>query len=322
METKQNKKASEVKATHEAIPLFNSIAEFLHYVGINKHLETDFTINTLEDSFKGTLIKSNPFRANYFVFVFITEGAGTIMLDNEEYKVGPNSFYYTNPGHLRAITIDKSLKGFMMSTNEAFLKRYYKGDLFSEFPFLAYDVLPPVKVEGSLTHCFNMFLSSMLNTYACEQGVYRYHIINNLAITFLYKVKELFLTSSDALCKKYNGSPLVRRFMKVHDEEFRKLIKGQSENRITLKGLADLLHINPNYLGSVVKKGTGKSVSRWLHGKELAEAQALLLNTELSVSQIAGKLGFDEPSNFIKFFKKKMGRTPKDYRNQKSLNNN
>lgn len=321
MEMKSTQEKVPLKQSSDKIPLYNSVVDFLTSLGLPRHTEPDFTIDTLENYFKGKLIRSKAFKSNFFVFVYITGGNGFIMVDNEKYKVGPNTFYYINPGHLRAINIAKSLKGYMLSTNEQFLKRYYKGNLYRDFPFLEYSMIPPIVIEGTLANCFKEYLTAMLHTYMCEKGPYKYQIINNLTIAFQYKIKELFLTSSAVPYKKYNGPPLLKHFMKVHDEEFTKLVYGHRENRITLKELANLMHVHPNYLGAVIKKATGKSVSQWISGKEIFEAQALLLNTELSVSQIADKLGFDEPSNFIKFFKKIVKLTPKEYRNQAMLNN-
>jgi AraC family transcriptional activator of pobA len=320
METKPLVKFATAKESKAQIPLFNSISEFLTSVGMPKEHESDFTIDTLEEYFKGKLIKSKPFRTNYFVFVYVIEGGGVIMFDNEEYRVGHNTFYYTTPGHIRSVNVDESLKGYMMSINEQFLKRYYKGDITKDFPFLGYENLPPITVKGSLTDCFRDFFSTILKTYKCEDGIYKYHIINNLAVAFMYKIKELFLTSKTPCCKQYNGSLLVRSFMKLHEEEFRKLINGQGGKRFTVKDFANKLNVNANYLSMVVKKETGKPVSLWINEKVMSEAQSLLLNTDLSIAMISDKLGFDEPSNFIKYFKKKTGRTPKDYRQQAELN--
>jgi|GEM_PF-1041825 AraC family transcriptional activator of pobA len=304
------------KSVNDKIPLYDTISDFLAAIGVPQHIETDFTIDTLENYFKGKLIKSQAFKSNYFVFVFITSGSGCIMVDNEKFKVGPNAFYYINPGHLRSINIAKSLKGYMMSTNEHFLKRYYKGDLYRDFPFLEYSMIPPITIEGSLVICFNDFLSSILKTYRCEKGPYKYQIINNLAITFQYKIKELFLTSNAEPYKKYNSSALVKHFMKLLDETFRGLVDGRIEKRATVKEYGNMLKVSPNYLSMRVKKETGRSVSQWIYTRAIADSQALLLNTDLPIARISEKLGFDEASNFIKYFKKKVGRTPKEYREQ------
>jgi AraC family transcriptional activator of pobA len=319
MSTKQPKKDFKQLRTNKHIPQYNSISQFLKAIGRAHQHESDFTIDTLENYFNGKLIQSGVYRANYFVFVYITDGKGTLMLDNEVYDVGRSTFYYVNPGHLIAIQVDKSLKGYMMSTNEKFLKKYYSGEIYVDFPFLRYENDPPEKVESHFAECFKIFLSGMLKIYKCENGKYQYHIINNLTIALLYKIKELLLTSSAPSYKKYNSSPLVLRFMKSLHDEVNKLINGKIERKFTAKEFANMLHITPNHLNRMVKKETGKSVSTWINERILSEAQTLLLNTGLTIAQISEKMGFNESSYFIKYFKKKTGRTPKDYRDQVGL---
>jgi len=67
-------------------------------------------------------------------------------------------------------------------------------------------------------------------------------------------------------------------------------------------------------LCTVIKNKTGKSVKSWITEKTIAEAQALLSKTDLSVKAIAYKLKFPEPTHFNKFFKKHCRITPNAYR--------
>lgn len=308
------------KPVKQEIPFYNNISEFLSAAGFPQQTEPDFTINTMENYFKGGLFSMGPFRRNYYVFVYITEGEGKVTLDNKEYIIKPDMFYYSSPGHVTSIEIDKGLKGYMVSSSVGFLEKYYAGDIYKEFPFLGYVNAPPLQVEGGLNNCFTTVLANILKTYDCEQGSYRYHIISNLLIAFLYKVKQLILISPVQIGTEKKCSSMVLNFMKLLDKHFRNIVAGKEDKLYTVADFARLLHVHPNYLSSRVKKETGKSISHWLKGMIIGEAQNLLLNTTLSVAQISDKLKFDEPTNFTKYFKKKMGRSPKEYRVQAELN--
>jgi AraC family transcriptional regulator, transcriptional activator of pobA len=301
------------------IPYYKSISQFLKAIGRTNQQESDFTIDTLENYFKGKLIHSGVYRANYFVLVYITQGSGTLMLDNEVYNIGPSTFYYVNPGHLRALNVNRPLKGYMLSTNEGFIRTYYKGDIYKDFPFLRHDNDPPGRIAPHYAECFKIFLSGILKVYNCEDGKYQYDIINNLTIALLYKIKELLLTSSSPSYKKYSSSPLVFQFMKLLHDEVDSLIEGKIVKKFTVKEFANMLHITSNHLNKVVKKETGKSVSAWINARVLLEAQTLLLSTNRSITQISEQLGFNEVSYFIKYFKKKTGHTPKEYRVQSNF---
>jgi AraC-like DNA-binding protein len=74
------------------------------------------------------------------------------------------------------------------------------------------------------------------------------------------------------------------------------------------------LNFSSNYLGDLIKKETGKTILDFIHLKLLNAAKINLLNKELSVSQVVHELGFEYPQHFSRFFKRKTGLTPLEYR--------
>ncbi len=87
----------------------------------------------------------------------------------------------------------------------------------------------------------------------------------------------------------------------------------------TVKYFASLLSTHPNHLNAVVKRKTQKTAIAFIHEQLVLEAKALLSQTELSIKEIAFKLGFNEPSHFNNFFKKQTHLTPVLYRKEKHL---
>ena len=78
--------------------------------------------------------------------------------------------------------------------------------------------------------------------------------------------------------------------------------------------LADHVHLSVNYLRNVFKENTGDSLSSYITQKKLALICNLLLNTDMSLSEISDKLGFSTKNYFFTFVKKHTGMTPGDYR--------
>jgi len=77
---------------------------------------------------------------------------------------------------------------------------------------------------------------------------------------------------------------------------------------------AKLLYVHPNHLNAVVKKETGKPAKTHIHQQLIDEAKLLLIETDLSVKEIAYRLGFREPAHFHTFFRKHTSSTPIGYR--------
>ena len=77
---------------------------------------------------------------------------------------------------------------------------------------------------------------------------------------------------------------------------------------------ADRLCISPQYLSRIVSQVSGKTASDWINKAVITEARILLRNTSSAISDIAESLNFPNDSFFCRFFKRKTGQTPTEYR--------
>lgn len=77
---------------------------------------------------------------------------------------------------------------------------------------------------------------------------------------------------------------------------------------------AQEMHLSPKYLSDKLKVLTGKTMQEHIHFKLVENAKVYLQEAQLSVSEIAYRLGFEYPQYFSRFFKKKVGLSPTDYR--------
>jgi len=87
---------------------------------------------------------------------------------------------------------------------------------------------------------------------------------------------------------------------------------------LTLQSIGEALHISPYYLCHVFKETIGYSPVQYLLRRRIGEAQTLLLQTDLPISQISEMVGYETQSYFNLQFTKHIGVSPKKYR-QNSL---
>ena len=78
-------------------------------------------------------------------------------------------------------------------------------------------------------------------------------------------------------------------------------------------------HLSPNYLSTIVKNQSGRTAIQWIETFTLLQAQHYLLQTRLSIKEIACQLHFPDQSVFGRYFKKHCGVSPTDYRNRKRI---
>ena len=93
--------------------------------------------------------------------------------------------------------------------------------------------------------------------------------------------------------------------------------------QILIQDLADLCGLNASYLSTVFKAEMGLSVSEYITSKKIEAARNMLRYSDYSYADISSILAFSSQSHFIRVFKKHMGCTPRQYReNQASGSNN
>ena len=107
----------------------------------------------------------------------------------------------------------------------------------------------------------------------------------------------------------------LTRFEQLLDEYFQSQLPMQN-GLPSVKYFADKICLSSNYFGDMVKKETGKTPQEHIQTKVIELAKEHIADTEETVSQIAYALGFQYPQHLCRLFKKRVGCTPNEYRNQ------
>ena len=96
--------------------------------------------------------------------------------------------------------------------------------------------------------------------------------------------------------------------------EIKKYIEENYMEEISLGQLAELVDMNASYLSSVFKKETGMTYSEYLILCRVQQASRLLVETNLSIGEIAHQSGYQDARYFSKQFSKQVGLKPSEYR--------
>lgn len=77
---------------------------------------------------------------------------------------------------------------------------------------------------------------------------------------------------------------------------------------------AEKVFLSPGYFGDLIKKETGLTAQRYIQNKVIDLSKQYVMDKELTINQVAYKLGFQYPQHF-RLFKQQVGVTPTEYRN-------
>lgn len=123
---------------------------------------------------------------------------------------------------------------------------------------------------------------------------------------------EFFLNVSEVIFQykksDYNShnDKIIRYIQKYIEEN----INGD----LSVTKFAEVLHFNPSYLSRLYKQYTGQSLTDYISEVKFNKAKKLLRQSNMKINEISTQLGFETPSYFTRFFKKKTNTTPQEFR--------
>ncbi len=91
-------------------------------------------------------------------------------------------------------------------------------------------------------------------------------------------------------------------------------IDGLSDCRLTVADMAATVGLSESWFSNVFKQTTGKTPLQWQLGKRIDLAKKFLIDSDLTVADIAAQLGFSDQAHLTKVFRQIVGATPAAWR--------
>lgn len=249
-----------------------------------------------------------PHRHDFFEVLYLSKGSGFHVIDGNKYEIEPPCIFFMSPGQAHKIEFSNDIEGYIfIFTAEFYLINQSNQNRLIEFPFFftIRQDNPPLLLENKSDV---LFLESLF-----EKGISEFQKEQQFSIEILRSVLDLILTTSASLYiidenvwNKGKGHIVVKKFFQLVEEFY-------IEN-LSVAEYANKMALTPNHLTQTVSELTGKTSSQIIKSKQLLEIKRLLVHTNLSVTEIATNLNFNDQSYFAKFFKRETGISPLQYR--------
>lgn len=91
-------------------------------------------------------------------------------------------------------------------------------------------------------------------------------------------------------------------------------IEGRLGETVSMKEVAEHLHVNASYFSVLFKEQTGLTFTEYMTRRRIQRAKELLGGTRLSIAQIAEQVGYQTDKYFVKVFRSMEGTSPGQYR--------
>lgn len=245
-------------------------------------------------------------RHSFYHIVLFTAGNGSHTIDFEQFRLQPGQVYFMIPGQVHNWQFGKDVDGYVINFSESFLNSFLRRDHYTEqFPFLEGIAAQSVI---NLAPDTDAQVRALIRCMLQEKEQQRRWYEDRMRLQLL----ELFILVHRQEQPVGTLTPGSANDLTLRG--FRKLVEQHYTTLHLPKEYAALLYITPNHLNALCKDLLGKPAGTVIRDRILLEAKRLLVNAEMTISEIAWQLNFTDNSYFTKFFKKQTGTTPEAFR--------
>ncbi len=243
----------------------------------------------------------------FYQIIFIKEGKGRHHIDFETYDFEKGSVLFVGKNQIHSWQNHRTSDGYTVLFTENFL---YKNQMqFNElsynYPYNTALFSPILNITNdSHFRTFHSLIELIYEEYADVAYQVRQEVLQTLLRTLILKIRSQLpsVEIPNTEMKK-----LFIRFQRVLDQNI-----FHTRNAIDY---ANMLGCSIHQLNQAVKTFTNKSVKVFIDSVLILNAKRLLVDSRNNVSEVAYLVGFDETTNFAKFFKKHTNQTPSQFRN-------
>lgn len=273
-----------------------------------------FSVERFEDSFDNAK-KTNsdvyaPHRHDLYEVFWISEGQGTCWVDFQPYDIQPPMLVFIAPGQVHSWQLTGAFAGYiLLFTNDFFATRSMETVTRPlELPFFETPGSGPALsvIREHAVDFASLFqkLEAEFQVSQRDQDV-ALHAYLRLLMIEAKRLSEKLPTGNNH--RDESAALLTKRFLHLVEKNFLAIV--------SVADYAEMLSVTPNHLIETTKRTVGKPAGRIIRERVLLEAKRLLCYSDMSASDIAYHLSFEDPSYFSRFFKKYTGMCPMEFRN-------
>jgi AraC-like DNA-binding protein len=249
---------------------------------------------------------SNPHRAEFYHIFWVQKGTAEYLVDFAPVNLKAGSFLFVNKARVQTFDYHHKHDGKLLLFTDGFFcktaedaKYLHSSILFNDF--LDIPVID-VKTNASLQTIFCDIETELTK----DNDSYHYDLLHNLL--------HNLLLLAERERRKQGFKELAKSADLDYTILFRDLLAAQFKTLKSVSGYASQMNVSEKRLTAATTKTMDKSPKTIIDERVMLEAKRLLIHTNRSIKEVGYDLGFEEPTNFIKYFRKHTEKTPIEFR--------
>jgi AraC family transcriptional regulator, transcriptional activator of pobA len=251
-------------------------------------------------------VVNHPVKLDVVVSVICIKGHMNGILNLKKFKTkAPCMFIVLADQILQCDYFSDDFSGLSIIMSKSFLEDSF-GDIQVSMPLFrsVYDN-PWIQLNQEELKSMVEYFFLLQRTVRIKENPNLQVTLKHLILAFFYGTGYRFYKVDDEI-QKSKQDILVEKFLAIVKENYR-------EQRL-IEFYSEKLFLTPKHLSRAIKERSGKSAGEWIEDHVMLEAMALLKSTDKTIQQISDELNFPSQSFFGKYFKRRAGISPKEYR--------
>lgn len=248
-------------------------------------MKTFLTIHPLIIEGKTEPHQFEPYYYPVFSYSFLMEGEVLVSIEDKNYLLGAGQFILVPENKTIVIKHFKDCRGYM------------GGFSLSELKDASYPVLRTKE--------------PVIQSFWFDDAVFLGVLLKRMLVASEDNDKALLRCGIDMILSQLRPGGQVAAI----PEKFMQMVFEKNNATLSVSDYANLLKVTPNYLNKTVKSHTHRTAIDWIEIARLNLAKQMLKDKNVSIADVARLSGLEDQSYFSRFFKKKTGMSPSQFRN-------
>ncbi len=242
----------------------------------------------------------------FYNIFFVEEGSGQHTIDFTDYDCKPGTVLTIRKDQLQKF-LRSDMKGSMLLFTDEFVENYLEKQETLKTLQLFNELLghPIIQLEGEELEEITDIIKRIRKEYMSMDQQYSSSIIRSelhILITKLYRLKS---SRKNIIFDKQYLNEFIT---------FQNLLEQKVTHTNRVQDYAQMMGVSTKTLTKISKSIINKTAKEFIDEIYIKQIKRLLLNTSHSIKEIAYMTGFEEPSNFYKYFKRHTATTPEQFR--------
>lgn len=269
-----------------------------------------FDLIKMEDLVTRDNLNHSPFQfhiVEFYMLIIIEQSKGQHAIDFKDYDYEKGTILTIRKDQVHQFSKNTSVKGTILLFTDEFLVSFFEEfealkalQLFNELLGV-----PKIQLSHSEYNEIDQLLERVKKEYFDINDEHSLGVIRSelhILVAKLYRIK------SD------NNQIIHNRKYLNEFVQLQNLVEKNANIHTKVANYAPLMALSTKTINTITRSIINKSAKEFINDIRTKQIKRLLINTELSIKEIAYESGFEESTNFYKYFKHQTGYTPEQFR--------